>query len=174
MKRKATHQKDPNPESGIVPKTPGGGKKQKELIEKDTLRRTSARKTADKLKRATEENNHLLFARGTKDVPLQDVAPQERGVEAISSDGLPKEQKVQPPSLPQTLRRTELRRRLGQNKAFLPALERALIKARGRLAVQPQGLKQGPASREREDGQCMVWLLEDSIQKVKAGTYHLR
>ena len=61
------------------------------MIDKDTLRRTLARKTADKLKRATEENNHLPFARGTKDVPLQDVAPQERGVEAISSDSLPKE-----------------------------------------------------------------------------------
>ena len=76
--------------------------------------------------------------------------------------------------LPQTLRHIELRRRLGQNKAFLPALERALIKARGRLAAHHQNLKQGPTSRENEDGQCMVWLLEDSIQKVKAGTYHLR
>ena len=95
-------------------------------------------------------------------------------MEARSSDGPPKEQKVQPPLLPQTFRCIELRRRLGHNKAFLPALERALIKARGRLARQPQGQKQGPASREREDGQCMVWLLEDSIQKVKAGTYHLR
>ena len=114
-----------------------------------------ARKTADKLKRATEENDHLLLARGTKDVPLQDIAPQEGGVEARSSDGPPKEQKVQPPSLPQAFRCIELRRRLGQNKAFLPALNRALIKARGRLAVQPQGLKQGPASRERED--VSVW-----------------
>ena len=29
-------------------------------------------------------------------------------------------------------------------------------------------------SRENEESQCVVWLLEDSIQKVKAGTYHLR
>ena len=147
---------------------------QKGLIDKDTPRRTSARKTAEKLKRATEENDHLQLARGTEDNPLQDIATQEKGVKARSADCSTKEQKAQPPSLPQAFRRIELRRRLGQNKAFLPALERALIKARGRLAVQPQGLKQGPASREREDGQCMVWLLEDSIQKVKAGTYHLR
>ena len=93
---------------------------------------------------------------------------------AISSDHPIREHKASSPLLPQTLRHIELRRRLGQNKAFLPALERALIKARGRLAVQHQILKQGPASRESEDGQCMVWLLEDSIQKVKAGTYHLR
>ena len=93
---------------------------------------------------------------------------------AISSDCSTKEQEAQSPLLPQALRRIKLRRRLGQNKAFLPALERALIKARGRLAVQHQSLKQGPASRESKDGQYMVWLLEDSIQKVKAGTYHLR
>merc|ERR1711895_147259 len=100
VKRKATTQENPNPELGIVPKTPGGGKRQKELTDKDTPRRTLARKTADKLKRATEENDHLPLARGTKDVPLQDIAPQEGGVEARSSDGPPKEQKVQPPSLP--------------------------------------------------------------------------
>ena len=79
VKRKATHQEDLHPESGIVPKTPGGGKRQKELIDKDTPRRTLARKTADKLKRATEENDHLPLARGTKDVPLQDIAPRRKG-----------------------------------------------------------------------------------------------
>ena len=93
---------------------------------------------------------------------------------AISSDRPTREHKAPSPLLPQTLRHIELRRRLGQNKAFLPALERALIKARGRLAAHHQNLKQGPTSRENKDGQCMVWLLEDSIQKVKAGTYHLR
>ena len=72
------------------------------------------------------------------------------------------------------LRHIELRRRLGQNMAFLPALKRALIKARGRLAAHHQNLKQDPTSRENKDGQCMVVLLEDSIQRVKAGTYHLR
>ena len=129
VKRKATHQEDPHPESGIVHQTPGGGKKQNELVDKDTPRRISASKTADKPKGATEENDQLLPARGTEDVPLQDVAPQERGVEATKAGGLPKELKVQPLLLPQMLRHTELRRRLGQNKAFLPALERALIKA---------------------------------------------
>ena len=72
---------------------------------------------------------------------------------------------------PQTLRHLELRRRLGQNKAFLPALKRALTKARGKLAAPPQDWKQ---ARENEESQWMVWLLEDSIQKVKAGTSHLR
>ena len=67
-----------------------------------------------------------------------------------------------------------MRRRLGQNKAFLPALERALTKARGRLAVQHQNLKQGHTPKESEESQSLVWLLEDSIQKVKAGTYYLR
>ena len=74
----------------------------------------------------------------------------------------------------QTLRRTELRRRLGQNKAFLPALERALTKVRGKLASHRQSPKQGSAPRESKEDRCIVWLLEDTIQKVKAGTYHLK
>ena len=76
--------------------------------------------------------------------------------------------------LPRKVRRIELRRRLGQNKAFLPALERALTKARGGVAVQAQNLEQGHTSGESEESHSLVWLLEDSIQKVKAGTYHLR
>ena len=90
---------------------------------------------------------------------------------AITPNHPLREHGVPSPLLPQTLRHLELRRRLGQNKAFLPALERALTKARGRLAAHPQDWKQ---ARENEESQCMVWLLEDSIQKVKAGTYHLR
>ena len=92
----------------------------------------------------------------------------------MSTDSSNKEPKAPPLVLPRKVRHIELRRRLGQNKAFLPALKRALIKARGRLAVHHQNLKQGHTSGESEEGQCMVWLLEDSIQKVKAGTYHLR
>ena len=72
--------------------------------------------------------------------------------------------------LPKKVRRIELRRRIGQNKAFLPALERALTKARGRVAVQSQDLEQGHTSGGSEESQSLVWLLEDSIQKVKAGT----
>ena len=98
-------------------------------------------------------------------------APNATG--AISSDRPTREHKAPSPLLPQMLRHIEFRRRLGQNKAFLPALERALIKARGRLAAHHQNLKEDPTSRENEDSQCMVWLLEDSIQRVKAGTYHL-
>ena len=40
VKRKATTQENPNPESGIGLKTPGGGKRHKELTDKDTPRRT--------------------------------------------------------------------------------------------------------------------------------------
>ena len=94
--------------------------------------------------------------------------------EAICSDLPTREYRVPSPLLPQTPRHIEFRRRLGQNPAFLPVLERALIKARKRLAAHHQNLKQDPTSREDEDCQRMVWLFEDSIQRVKAGTYHLR
>ena len=75
-----------------------------------------------------------------------------------------KEQGVPSLSLPEMLRHLKLRRRLGQNKAFLPALERALTNARGRLAAHPQEWKR---DRENEESQWMVWILEDSIQNVK-------
>ena len=120
-------------------------------------------KAVERLKKTTEG-----------DAPLQGSAPQEVETGAVSSDRPTREHKAPCPLLPQTLRHIELRRRLGQNKAFLPALERALTKARGRLAMQHQNLKQGHTPGESEESQCMVWLLEDSIQKVKAGTYHLR
>ena len=97
-----------------------------------------------------------------------------RILEFCSSVHSTKESKAPPLVLPKKVRHIELRRRLGQNKAFLPALERALTKARGRLAVQHQNLKQGHTPGESEESQCLVWLLEDSIQKVKAGTYHSR
>ena len=74
--------------------------------------------------------------------------------------------------LPRKVRRIELKRRLGQNKAFLPALERALNRARGGVAVQVQNLEQGHTSGESEESHSLVWLLEYSIQKIKAGTYH--
>ena len=97
--------------------------------------------------------------------------PPEGETGAITPNYPLMEHGVPSPLLPQMLRHLELRRRLGQNKAFLPALKRALTKARGRLAAHPQDWKQ---ARENEESQSMVWLLEDSIQKIKAGTYHLR
>ena len=133
-----------------------------------------ARKATERLRRTADRDKRLPLTRGTEDAPLQGSAPQEGETGAISSDRPTREHKAPSPLLPQTLRHIELRRRLGQNKAFLPALERALIKARGRLATYHQNLKQGPNSRENEESQFMVWLLEDSIQKVKAGTYHWR
>ena len=94
--------------------------------------------------------------------------------EAVVSDLPPREYRVLSPLLPRTPRHIEFRRRLGQNPAFLPVLERALIKARKKLAAHHQDLKKDPTSREDKDCQRMVWLFEDSIQRVKAGTYHLR
>ena len=74
--------------------------------------------------------------------------------------------------LPRKVRRLELKRKIGQNRTFLPALKRALDRARGGVAVQVQNLEQGHTSGESEESHSLVWLLEDSIQKIKAGTYH--
>ena len=167
-------QENPSPESGATLKTPEGGKRPRKLTDKDTLKRALARKATERLRRTADRDKHLPLTRGTEGAPLQGSAPQEGETGAISSDRPTREHKAPSPLLPQTLRHIELRRRLGQNKAFLPALERALIKARGRLDAHHQILKKDPTSRENEDGQGIVWLLEDSIQRVKAGIYHLR
>ena len=75
-------------------------------------------------------------------------------------------------------RHIEFRRRLGQNPVLLPALEKALSKARKKLVAHNQDLEEDPTAREDKDkavrSQRMVWPFEDSIHRVKAGTYHLR
>ena len=48
-------------------------------------------------------------------------------------------------------RHIEFRRRLGQNPAFLPALERALIKARKKLVAHNQDLEEDPTTREDKE-----------------------
>ena len=151
------------------------------MTDKDTLRRTSARKAAERLRKTADGDKHLSLARRTEDFPLQGSALQEGEVGAIgeresqedrtsktqskeikieepevkwnmtseapnatgaiSSDRPTREHKAPSPLLPQTLRHIKLRRRLGQNKAFLPALKRALIKARRRLTTHCQNLK---------------------------------
>ena len=100
------------------------------------------------------------LAKRAEDLPVQGKVSQEGGNGETKGEGTEAEkpevswskedeaQKVvgppnpnQPPReikpstlSPQMLRRTEVRRRLGQNKAFLPALGRALTKAREKLA----------------------------------------
>ena len=134
-------------------------------------RRNSTRGATEGSKKNADEGKQPPTTKGTEAAPFQGSVPPQ-GETGASTPNYPlREQGAPSPSLPQTLRHLELRRRLGQNKSFLPALERALTKARGRLAAHPQDWKQ---ARENKESQCMVWLLEDSIQKVKAGTYHLR
>ena len=103
-----------------------------------------------------------------------------RGVtpEVTVSNLAPREYKILSPLLPRTPRHIEWRRRLGQNPAFLPALEGALTNKRKELAACHQELEEDPKSKENKDKavqlQRMVWLFEDSIHRVKSGTYHLR
>ena len=94
VKQKVTTQGNLFPESGKTLKTMGGGKRPRKSTDKDTMRRTSARKTTEKPRRTAGGDERPPLAGETEDFPLQ--------------------------------------------------------------------------------GQCRVWLLEDSIQKVKASTYHLR
>ena len=119
------------------------------------------RKAVEKLKRNTEGG-----------LPSQNSVPQGEKTGAVGTDSYNKEPKAPTLVLPRKVRRIELRRRLGQNKAFLPALERALNRARGGVVMQAQNLEQGHTSGESEESHSLVWLLEDSIQKIKAGTYH--
>ena len=51
--------------------------------DKDTPRRTSARKATERLRRTADGDKHLPLARGTDDSPLRGSAPQEGEVGAI-------------------------------------------------------------------------------------------
>ena len=99
-------------------------------------------------KKNTDRGKQPPITKGTEAAPLQGSVPPEEETGAITPNGPLREHGVPSPLLPQTLRHLELRRRLGQNKAFLPALERALTKARGRLAAHPQNWKQARENKE--------------------------
>ena len=92
VKRKALTSGNLSPESEIVPKTPGGGKRQKGSTDEGTQRRTLARKAIERLKRTTEG-----------DTPFQSSAPQEEKTVAVSSDCSTKESKAPPLMLPKTV-----------------------------------------------------------------------
>ena len=115
VKRKALTSGNLSPESDIVPKTPGGGKRQKGSTDEGTPRRILARKAVEKLKRTTERG-----------IPSQNSVPQGEKTGALGTDSYNKEPKAPTLVLPKKVRHLELKRKLGQNKAFLPALERAL------------------------------------------------
>ena len=57
-----------------------------------------------------------------------------------------------------------------QNQAPLSALEIALDRAKGGVSAQAQSLGRDSTSGEGEESHSLVWLLEESIQKIKAGT----
>ena len=126
------------------------------------------------------ENDSSSLVRGAGGLPGQGKVSQEEGnvgakveetKEGVKPPGpnqSPKE--VKPSTLsPQTARGMEVRRRLGQSTAFLPALEKALTKAKENC----QSSKQNPDLKESNEDQCVVWLIEDTIQRIKEGTFHL-
>ena len=90
----------------------------------------------------------------------------------MGTDSHNKEHKAPTLVLPRKVRRLELKRKLGQDKASLPALERALDRAKGGVPAQVQSLGRGHTSGEGEESHSFVWLLKESILRIKAGTYH--
>ena len=112
------------------------------------------------------------------EIKWDQISETQNTLEVTVSDLPPREYKVLSPLLPWTPRHIEWRRRPGQSPAFLPALERALIKARKELVSHNQDLEEDPMTREDKgkavQRQRMVWLFEDSIHWVKSSTYHLR
>ena len=71
----------------------------------------------------------------------------------------------------QPLGHTKVRTKVGLSPALLPVLERALAKAKAKLVPQGPKPQQNLVPKGSDDDRCVVWLLEDTIQKVKTGTY---
>ena len=67
---------------------------------------------------------------------------------------------------------------MGQNPAFLEAVERSLANRRKELETCNQELEENPSDEEIKEKaaqlQHRVWLFEDTIHRVKEGTYHQR
>ena len=82
VKRKATVQGDTSLKSGRAPKAQGEGKRLRRSAGKDTPRRTSARKAAEKLRKTEDTDKHLPLARRTGNLPPRGSALQGEGVEA--------------------------------------------------------------------------------------------
>ena len=110
----------------------------------------------------------------------QNKEASEEGGEATSktadSNLGPRDYKVLSPGLQRTANRIEWRRRLGQNPAFLGAVERSLAKKRKELDTCNQELEENPSDKEIKEKatqlQHRIWLFEDTINWVKEGTYH--
>ena len=89
-----------------------------------------------------------LRPRGSRTIRQQSKEVPGEGGEATSktadSNLGPKEYKVLSPGLQQTADRIEWRRRLGQNPAFLGAVERSLVKKRKELDICNQELEENP------------------------------
>ena len=111
---------------------------------------------------------------------MQDKGTSEEGSETTPKPADPnpgpREYKVLSPGLKRTADRIEWRRRLGQNPAFLGAVERSLAKKRKELDICNQELEENPLDEEIKEKaaqlQHRVWLFEDTIHRVKEGTYH--
>ena len=100
-----------------------------------------------------------MEATGEMEIKWDQISKTQNTPEVTVSDLPPREYKVLSPWLPWTPRHIEWRRQLGQNPAFLPALERALIKARKELVTHNQDLEEDPMTREDKGRQfgASVW-----------------
>ena len=81
-KRKATVQGDTSPESRGAPRAEEEGKRLRRSVDKDTPRRTLARKAAEKLRKTKDTDKHLPLARRTGNLLPKGSALQGEGVEA--------------------------------------------------------------------------------------------
>ena len=90
----------------------------------------------------------------------------------------PRKYRILSPLLPWTAKDIERRKILGQNPKFLGALEKSLVKKKKELDISNQELKENPLdelAREKvAQIQRRVRLFEDTIHRVKEGTYHQR
>ena len=205
-KRKATVQRESLQDSGEALKEKEEGKRPRRSAAKDTPRRTLAKWATARSKKAKEADKQTPSARETdisshndntfeKEEPEVTGKPEGQGNQIIrqqsketpevgggatSETANPnpgtREYKVLSPWLPRTASHIEWRRRLGQNPAFLEAVERSLANRRKELETCNQELEENPSDKEIKEKaaqlQHMVWLFEDTILQVREGTYH--
>ena len=188
-KRKSDIQKVPCSEPG-QDQALGGGKRARKLGNSSTPKRVSFRKILpkeDSHKPVGETGSPQGQGKITPGGGITEIKEERSEGEKpeVNNRGKGKDQKVsgtanldqlskgeKPPTLAsQPLGHTKARTKVGPSPALLPVLEKALAKAKAKLAPQSPESRQNLVPQDNDDDRCVVWLLEDTIQKVKNGTY---
>ena len=151
----------------------GGGKKARNLENSGTPKRVSFRKILPKEdgpKQVEESKSPKGRGKITPGGESTEIKEKKAG-EGKTQSGQPAEVEKLATGASSAGGPVEANTGPRQSTIILPRLEQALARAREKVALQGPESQQSQAYAGGEDNRCVEWLLEDAIQKLKAGTF---